>query len=76
MTHYDVDYSDLTPQAKHRKAIEDCREYMGDHRYEHVVNEFRKVPPKSVEQLGFYLSLCGVQGYPVRAMHDEIWPYG
>ncbi len=41
MTHYDVDYSKLTPQAKYNKAIADIKDYMGEERYNKVIGLFK-----------------------------------
>lgn len=76
MTHYDVDYSNLHPQAKHEKAIADIKDYLGEAKFVAITNDFRKYPPQSIDALAMYLSIAGVQGYPVRAWHDVIWPYG
>lgn len=76
MSHYDIDYSDMTPQTKHLKAIADIKDYMGEDRYHKITQAIRADGPMSVDKLRIIVSLAGVQGYPVRAWHDEIWPYG
>lgn len=76
MTHYDVDYSALTPQEKFNKAIADIKDYMGEERYAKVVSLFKLHPPIALEVFHLQMSFAGVQGYPVVAMYDEIWPYG
>ena len=79
MTHYTVDYSNMTPQAKHNKAIADIRDYLGDDKFEKLTLDFRALYVDrglTVGVLGRYLMLAGVDGYPVRAWHAEICPYG
>lgn len=76
MTHYDIDYSGLTPQAKYEKAIHDIKDYMGEERYNKVVGLYKEIRPISLEVFRLQMSFAGVQGYPVVAMYDEIWPYG
>lgn len=76
MTHYIVDYSSLTPQEKYAQAYADIIDYMGGKKFDQIVADFRQYPPMSVEALAMYLSIAGVQGYPVSVMHDFIWPYG
>lgn len=76
--HYNVDYNGLTPQAKHNKAIEDIKEYMGDIRYNLMSGTFIETYPcgMSLEQFELIASFAGVQGYPVRAWYNEIYPFG
>ncbi len=76
MTHYDIDYSNLTPQAKHDKAIADIIDYMGEERYHKVIDLYRQHPPIPLEAFHLQMSFAGVQGYPVVAMYDVCWPYG
>lgn len=77
MTHYTISYANLSPQAKHLQAIADTKEYLGgEAKFTKLVEDFRQYPPQRLTALEMYLSLIGVQGYPVQAMHDEIWPFG
>lgn len=76
MTHYDVNYSDLTPQAKHDKAIADIKDYLGDDKYRNLTAEFRAAGPMPLGRFEMYLSIAGVQGYPVRAWYNEVYPFG
>ena len=77
MTHYDVDYSKLEGKAKRDKAMADVVDYLGQAKFDEVHPQFvalRKSRGEAftAEQLGFYLMLAGVQGYPVRAWHERI----
>jgi hypothetical protein len=76
MTHYTVDYSDCTPQDKYKRALGDVIDYMGTVKFSKMVYAFRQHPEIPVDHLAFYLSLGGIQGYPVQALHDHFWPYG
>lgn len=76
MTHYDVDYSNLTPQAKFNRAISDIKDYMGEEHYNKVVSLFKQEQPPPLEVFHMHMSFAGVQGYPVVALYDEIWPCG
>lgn len=68
MTHYTVDYSNLNddPIAKHNKAIEDIKEYLGDDRFKTLTEKFKQMSP-SLDQFELMVSFAGVQGYPVKA---------
>lgn len=74
--HTEIDYSDYeTPQDMHEAAIADVKEWFGG-RYEKIIANFRKHSPMPDEQFELIMSFGGVKGYPVRALRDEIWPYG
>ena len=78
MTHYDVDYSKIEdPKAKRDKAIADIIDYLGQEKFDEVHPQFvalRQLNGEefTVKQLGFYLLMAGVQGYPVTAWHEKI----
>lgn len=76
MSHYDIDYSGLTPQQAHEKALQDIQDYMGSERYAKLTALLSADKPTSLEHFRITASFAGVQGYPVRAWHDAIWPYG
>lgn len=73
--HYNIDYTGLSPQAKHNKAIADIIDYMGKARYNKATDMFSKRSPMSFEQFQLACSFAGVQGYPVKAWYSECWPY-
>lgn len=76
MTHYLIDYTELTPQQAYNKAYDDIADYLGNSKFDKMVADFRQYPPMSVEDLAMYLSIAGISGYPVTVFHDLIWPYG
>lgn len=76
MTHYDISYEGMTPQDAHAKALRDIEDYMGTDRFITLTRVLREYPPQSIAAFHLQMSLAGVQGYPVRAYHDHIWPYG
>lgn len=83
MTHYTIDYAKMTPQEAHAKAIRDIKEYLGkdkngECRYEKLTKAFKAYCPNGmdIDQFYYWTSFADVQGYPVRAWYDEIWPYG
>jgi len=78
MTHYTIDYEGLTPQEAYNKSIENIKEYLGEERFDKITAGFRHDCPGglSLEQFEFYLCLVGVSGFPVRAWHDHVFPFG
>lgn len=77
MTHYTMDYSNMTPQQAYDKCISDIKDYLGEEKFEDISKQFRsEVPDMSIETFAFYLEICGVQGFPVLAWYDHVYPYG
>ena len=75
MTHYDVDYTSLEGDAKRDAALQDIRDYLGDERYQVVCDRLRELPkPMTLDVLSLTLMMTGVQGYPVQALRETIWP--
>ncbi len=73
--HYDVDYSKLDPVAKHNKAIQDIKDYMGNQRFRHLTKLFRESADSiSPDQFALMTSFAGVQGYPVKAWYNYCYP--
>lgn len=75
MTHYNIDYSkyDDDPITKHNQAIKDIKEYIGEEKFDNLTQEFKSFSWMSLEQFGFYVSLAGIQGYPVKAWYNYIY---
>ena len=70
MTHYNVDYSGLTGQAKQDKAIEDVKGYLGTKQFVKVCND-PLVKTLTKEQFMFQCSMfVGISGYPAEAFAD------
>ena len=76
MSHYDVDYSNMTPQAKHLKAIDDIKDYMGEEKYKSLSKAFKTEGPLTMDEFEMYCSLAGIQGYPCLAWYNEVFPFG
>lgn len=75
MTHYDVDYSAIEGDAKRDAAVRDIREYLGEERYRIVCQYFVLMQePLSLDEMSLALMMAGVQGYPVQAWRETLWP--
>lgn len=74
MTHYDVSYAGLEGDEKQAKALQDIREYMGDDKFVKVCLELRKGGKPEFESFQTACSFGGIQGYPVRALYEHLWP--
>lgn len=71
--HYEIDYSDMSETRKRRKALLDCREFLGKARFAVIRAELRKLHAP----LGVWhtvLSFAGIQGYPVRVLYETYAP--
>jgi hypothetical protein len=72
MTTYEVDYEGMPEEAKKVKALNDCRDYLGDEHFQRLVVECRKEARQGV----MVFSLIGIEGYPARALQEYIWGPG
>lgn len=71
---YIVDYSELDndPIAKHNKAIEDIKEYLGEEKFNRVTEQIRtEYPDMTLKQFQMAISFGGVQGYPAKAWYNH-----
>jgi hypothetical protein len=73
MTHYNVDYSGMDEVAKHNKAIEDIKEYMGEERFTKLT-ALLKEDSYTLSQFEMAVSFAGVQGYPAKAWYNYCFP--
>ena len=76
MSHYDISYANLAPDAKRAQAIQDIKDYLGDERYNkmtEIIHQDFQIP-LSLEKFRMALSMSGIQGYPVTAWHEVLWP--
>lgn len=74
-----IDYGrDLTPQEAYNNAIEDCKEWFGEEKFAKITEQFREEFPcgMSLESFRMYMHLAGIQGFPVGAMYDHVYPFG
>jgi hypothetical protein len=75
MTHYTINYSELVEPAKHNKAIEDIKQWLGEERFEELTDMLRKDEELKINyaRFSFLASFSGVQGYPAVAWHNHIF---
>lgn len=73
MTSYTVNYEGLDPIAKHNKAIEDIKDYMGSERFEMLTELFKNEGEMTLGQFEMVVSFAGVQGYPAKAWYNYIY---
>lgn len=74
-TRREVDYSQMTDAEKFYKAINDCKLYLGDEKFEEVTESAKiEKPPFSMwaKMLGF---MAGIEGYPVTAWYQYIFGF-
>lgn len=77
MTHYNVDYSGLDEVAKHNKAIQDIKDYMGEPKFEELTGMFKEVPEPerpNLDKFELLVSFAGIQGYPAKAWYNYCYP--
>lgn len=74
MAHYDISYEGLDPIAKHNKAIQDIKDYLGNDRFDIVTESAKNMdPPMTLNEFTVAMSFAGVQGYPVKAWYNYIY---
>lgn len=78
---YEIDYSDMLPLDKHRKAIADVKEYLASigmekEYYNKLIIESREHYTNDQFWLfRVHIGLVGIDGYPAKVLWDEIFPY-
>jgi len=76
MSHYDISYPNLAPDAKRAQAIQDIKDYIGEEKYnkltETIHQDFQL--PLGIGEFRMALLMTGIQGYPVIAWHEVLWP--
>lgn len=75
MTHYDVNYSGLSPNDAHNQAIKDIIDYMGEEKYNDLTQQFRAFE-LNLDAFRMYVSFAGIQGFPVERWYNEVYPFG
>ena len=74
---YEINYSNLTGRAKRQKALDDCKSYLGEERYNKIMaaleTQLTQGGPQAKREfmLMSLAFLVGIQGYPAEAMIDE-----
>lgn len=66
MTHYNINYTSLSPLDKFNKAIADCIDYLGQEKFEELCDKVPKTMTLDIFRMA--LSFAGIQGYPAKAM--------
>jgi hypothetical protein len=76
MTHYNIVYTDLPPEEKSYKALQDIADWLGSKRkFRELTEAFIYEGSELTQQrFAFYCSLAGVQGYPVIAWWEHCFP--
>lgn len=74
MTHYDINYGNKAGADKQTAALNDIRDWWGEERYNKVVGLFKELAAPTRELFALQMSFAGVQGYPVTALYDHLWP--
>ena len=74
MTHYNINYGNRSAADKQAAALADIRSFWGDERYERVVDLFKQLAAPTRDGFALQMSFAGVQGYPVTALYDHLWP--
>lgn len=72
--HYNTSYEGLEDQAKIDKGLEDIKDWLGEDRFDELSKEFEKAEKIPFEQFEFLAGMAGVQGYPVTAWYETVWP--
>lgn len=75
MTHYEVDYSELSGEAKDAKALQDIKDFIGEDKFNKITEENRN-ETYTFRQFEIGVSFGGISGYPVKAWFKHIWPNG
>jgi len=71
MTHYTVDYTALTGEAKREKALRDIEDYLGKERYDYLTEVLANGEGYDLETFSMIVSFAGVQGYPAKAWWEH-----
>ena len=71
---YEIEYSNIKSPDTIKKALGDCKDWLGKARYKKVCDILKadhgQTPPNLI-RVG--LMMQGIQGYPAQAMIDTYW---
>ena len=71
---YEIKYSNIKSPDTIKKALSDCKDWLGKARYKKVCDILKadhgQTPPNLI-RIG--LMMQGIQGYPAQAMIDTYW---
>ena len=76
MSSYTVNYDELDPMAKHNKAIQDIKDYLGESQFFNLTDRLLDNWPQQpeLEQFVMAVSFAGIQGYPAKAWYNYCYP--
>jgi len=76
MSHYDINYANLAPHAKRTQAIQDIKNHLGVNKYDELTEVIHQnyQLPLSLDDFRMAVAMSGIQGYPVLAWHEVLWP--
>lgn len=75
MTHYNIDYSELSETEKRKKAIQDIIDYVGQDKFNELNNllvAYVKEKNPTLDQFRMALFMFPVSGYPIEAWFETI----
>ena len=71
---YEIEYSDIESPDTIKKALDDCKQWLGNAQYKKVCDILKadqgRTPPHLIR---FGLMMQGIQGYPAQALIDKYW---
>lgn len=77
MTHYNISYADLSPEAKRTKAIADIIDWLGQDRYDTISKLFLDMQQAegkpSWKKFSMALFMSGIAGYPLVAWYETLF---
>ena len=71
---YEIQYSNIESAETAKKALNDCKDWLGKDRYKKVCDILKAdhgQTPTHLIRVG--LMMQGIQGYPAQAMIDTYW---
>ena len=72
--HYNVQYGDLGSQETVKKALADCKGWMGARRFKKLCASLAEDRGRSHPRMvRIGLSIVGIQGYPATVLMDTYW---
>jgi hypothetical protein len=71
---YEIEYSDLESPSTIKKAVNDCKQWLGVAQFKKVCKILADDQGQSPAQhVRIGLMMQGIQGYPAKAMMDTFW---
>ena len=72
MSHYNIVYTDLPPEEKNHKALQDIADWLGSKKkFLELTTAFKDAGKLTQTQFTFYFSTARVAGYPVVASWER-----